>query len=59
MRLSRYFLPLLKEDPKEAQIVSHVFLPTVFLIVGNDENPENNIVGVYFREMRHVRLLPG
>ena len=23
MRLSRYFLPLLKEDPKEAQIVSH------------------------------------
>ncbi|MGR3197999.1 MAG: proline--tRNA ligase, partial [Paracoccus sp. (in: a-proteobacteria)] len=23
MRLSRYFLPVLKEDPKEAQIVSH------------------------------------
>lgn len=23
MRLSRYFLPLLKEDPKEAQIISH------------------------------------
>ncbi len=25
MRLSRYFLPLLKEDPKEAQIVPHIF----------------------------------
>ena len=23
MRLSRYFMPVLKEDPKEAQIVSH------------------------------------
>ena len=23
MRLSRYFLPLLKETPKEAEIVSH------------------------------------
>ena len=23
MRLSRFFLPTLKEDPKEAQIVSH------------------------------------
>ena len=23
MRLSRYFLPVLKEDPKEAQIASH------------------------------------
>lgn len=26
MRLSQYFLPLLKEDPKEAQIVSHRFM---------------------------------
>lgn len=26
MKLSRYFLPLLKEDPKEAQIVSHRFM---------------------------------
>lgn len=26
MRLSKYFLPLLKEDPKEAQIVSHRFM---------------------------------
>lgn len=26
MRLSQYFLPLLKEDPKEAQIVSHKFM---------------------------------
>lgn len=26
MRLSRYFLPLLKEDPREAQIVSHKFM---------------------------------
>ena len=23
MRVSQYFLPLLKEDPKEAQIISH------------------------------------
>ena len=23
MRLSRYFLPLLRDDPKEAEIVSH------------------------------------
>ena len=23
MRLSRYFLPILKENPKEAEIVSH------------------------------------
>ncbi|HHG89298.1 MAG TPA: proline--tRNA ligase, partial [Devosia sp.] len=23
MRLSRYFLPVLKEDPKDAEIVSH------------------------------------
>ncbi|MCB5408440.1 proline--tRNA ligase [Pseudogemmobacter faecipullorum] len=26
MRLSRYFLPVLKEDPKEAQIVSHRYM---------------------------------
>jgi prolyl-tRNA synthetase len=26
MRLSQYFLPLLKEDPKEAQIISHRFM---------------------------------
>lgn len=26
MRLSQYFLPLLKEDPKEAQILSHKFM---------------------------------
>ena len=26
MRLSQYFLPLLKEDPKEAQILSHRFM---------------------------------
>ncbi len=26
MRLSQYFLPLLKEDPKEAQIVSHRYM---------------------------------
>jgi len=23
MRLSRYFLPILRDDPKEAEIVSH------------------------------------
>ncbi len=26
MRLSRYFLPILKETPKEAEIVSHRFM---------------------------------
>ncbi len=32
MRLSRYFLPLLKEDPKEAQIVSHKLMLRAGLI---------------------------
>ena len=30
MRLSRYFMPVLKEDPKEAQIVSHRLMPVSY-----------------------------
>ena len=32
MRLSRYFLPLLRDDPKEAEIVSHKLMLRAGLI---------------------------
>ena len=32
MRLSRYFLPVLKETPAEAQIVSHRYMLCVFML---------------------------
>ena len=58
MRLSRFFLPILKENPKEAEIVSHRLMLRAGMI-------RQEAAGIYawlplgFRVLKKIEQIPG